>query len=87
MSDPLQPYFVRDDVSVLAEQKCQDNLRIISQEHFFPLEEKNWKRIFTGYSRRELKVGSLGIIIWGQLYNIKRAGLSYLERSPLRDSL
>ena len=41
---------------MLRNQKCQDNLRVQSEEHFFPLEEKNWKKTFTGYSKRELKV-------------------------------
>ena len=36
--------------------KCQDNIRIQSEAQFFPVEEKLWKKIFTGYSRRELKV-------------------------------
>ena len=46
----------RDDLAVMRGVKCQDNLRIQSELQFFPLEEKLWKKIFTGYSRRELKV-------------------------------
>ena len=46
----------RDDLAVMRGAKCQDNVRIQSELHFFPLEEKLWKKIFTGYSRRELKV-------------------------------
>ena len=46
----------RDDLAVLRGIKCQDNVRIQSETQFFPLEEKLWKKIFTGYSRRELKV-------------------------------
>ena len=46
----------RDDLAVLRGVKCQDNLRIQSETQFFPLEEKLWKKIFTGFSRRELKV-------------------------------
>ena len=46
----------RDDLAVLRGVKCQDNLRIQSETQFFPWEEKLWKKIFTGFSRRELKV-------------------------------
>ena len=46
----------RDDLAVLRGVKCQDNVRIQSELQFFPLEEKLWKKIFTGFSRRELKV-------------------------------
>ena len=41
---------------MLRGKKCQDNLMVVSEQHFFPMEEKNWKKTFTGYSRRELKV-------------------------------
>ena len=49
-------FLYRDDLAVMRGVKCQDNVRIQSELEFFPLEEKLWKKIFTGFSRRELKV-------------------------------
>ena len=49
-------FLYRDDLAVMRGVKCQDNVRIQSELQFFPLEEKLWKKIFTGYTRKELKV-------------------------------
>ena len=36
----------RDDISVLIEANCQDNLRIIDHPILFPISKRDWKRIF-----------------------------------------
>ena len=49
---------VRDDLSVLREEICQGNLKILPEKILFPFQEKEWKQLYRCASNKENRVDS-----------------------------
>ena len=47
---------VRDDLSVLREEICQGNLKILPEKILFPFQEKEWKQLYRCASNKENRV-------------------------------
>ena len=48
----------RDDLSVLREEICQGNLKILPEKILFPFQEKEWKQLYRCASNKENRVDS-----------------------------
>ena len=46
----------RDDLSVLREEICQGNLKILPEKILFPFQEKEWKQLYRCASNKENRV-------------------------------